>query len=155
MEYLRKGNRMRLKVGRFCFGTRRSNALMGHYRKIDPRLWNDENFRCFDFFAQDLWLYILTKPRTNQVSLYVWRHEFALSDLLTHELPGALLAHAQLSSNLVECPFLRRARARMWCSAISRMVAEASLWLIGPYLKGLVVYATIGFSEHANHRPHC
>lgn len=123
--------RMWPRVGRFCFGTRRSDALMGHYRKIDPRLWNDEKFRCSDFFAQELWLYILANPQTNQVSLYVWRHEFTLSDLLTHELPGGLLAHAQLSANLVVCPFLRRARARMWCSAISRMVAEVSLWLMG------------------------
>jgi hypothetical protein len=108
---------MRRRGGRFCFGTRRSNALMGHYRKIDPRLWNDEKFRCFDSFAQDLWLYILTNPQTNQVSLYVWRHEFALSDLLTHELPGALLAHAELSPNLVDRYALSCAGPRRECGA--------------------------------------
>lgn len=102
--------RMRRRVGRFCFGTRRSDALMGHYRKIDPRLWNDEKFRCFDFFAQDLWLYILTNPQTNQVGLYVWRDEFALADLLprwhaaaTFFAETARVNDPRLDDNVFEC----------------------------------------------------
>jgi hypothetical protein len=54
------------------------------YRKIDTRLWNDEKFRSFDSATRDVWEYILMNPQGNQVGLCVWRHEFALSDLIPH-----------------------------------------------------------------------
>jgi len=55
---------------------------MAKYRRIDTRIWNDEKFRAWDSFTEDLWLYILTNPQTNQVGLYVYRHEAAMADLL-------------------------------------------------------------------------
>jgi len=53
-----------------------------YYRKINTRIWNDEKLRALDFFAQDLWFYILTNDQTNQVGIYVWRHEHAQADLI-------------------------------------------------------------------------
>lgn len=97
---------------------------MSRYRKIDPRIWNDEKFRKLDFFAQDLWNYILTNPQTNQIGLYVYRHENALSDLLPRwESCASLLADIARSNgckeiNLQEmitgtnCDDLRRAYHR-------------------------------------------
>jgi hypothetical protein len=108
---------------------------MARYRRIDPRTWNDEKFRGFDFFTQDLWLYILTNPQTNQIGLYVWRHEFALSDLLPRWRSAAAFfaetARAndpRLAWNLLEClcgtddADLRRAYQRAWVALIDALL---------------------------------
>lgn len=43
---------------------------MSRYRKIDPRIWDDENFRGLSNDFKIAWLYILTGQSTNQIGLF-------------------------------------------------------------------------------------
>lgn len=67
---------------------------MARYRKIDPRIWNDEKFRTLSHEAQRLFLFVLTHP--SMTSLGAFRisragmaEELGLSESLTGSLSKA------------------------------------------------------------------
>lgn len=54
---------------------------MARYRKIDPRIWNDDKFRMMSHIDQLAWLYILTGPDSNRIGLYQFSVARAAEDI--------------------------------------------------------------------------
>lgn len=55
--------------------------MAAKYRKVDPRIWNDEKFRKLDGDEQRIALYCLTSDQTNRIGLFVFSPAKASEDL--------------------------------------------------------------------------
>jgi hypothetical protein len=54
---------------------------MARYRKIDPRMWNDDKFRTMSHEGQLVWIYMLTGPDSNRIGLYQFSIARASEDI--------------------------------------------------------------------------
>lgn len=82
---------------------------MARYRKVSPRMWDDEKFRSLDHDAQLVWCYLLTGPEVTALPGLVRLSFATLSDAVQMPSERLMAAFAKISaSGMAQADWPRR-----------------------------------------------